>query len=51
MSGVPPFRSGEADVVETSTGSETAHTPGAKHIPDFSHAKDQRHDGKHRELE
>jgi hypothetical protein len=37
--GVPPFRSGGTDVLETPSGRESAHSPCAKHEKDFGHAK------------
>ena len=48
---VPPFRSGDTDVMEPATGSEGAHSPCAKHVEDFGRAKDQRHPAKYWEEE
>jgi hypothetical protein len=45
--GVPQFRSGGTDVLETPSGSESPHSSCAKHVDDSDHTKDQRHRGKH----
>lgn len=47
VKGVPPFRSGRTDVLETPSGGERAHAYCAKYVEDPEHANDQCQCGKH----